>query len=197
MDDKGSTSVNSRLTNAKKALAAEDYECAREQYEVLASLGSKEALLALGCIYERGGNGVTRDYATARHWYERSLNEGKSVRAALALGKFYYMGLGVPVDFKKSYSYLAKLENSTDAVALLRLGVMFELGKGVPKDIKRARALYRRSARLKNIFAKKNLGVLEVKRGNILIGLLLWSSALLQGVALGLAKKYDPRLQTW
>ena len=192
-----SISVNTRLAKAKQALDVENYGDARDQYEILAGIGSKEALLALGYIYERGGKGVERDYSAARYWFERSLNEGKAVRAALALGKFYYLGLGVPVDFVRSYSYLAKVEQSNDAVALLRLGVMFELGKGVPKNIDRARSLYRRSARLKNIFARKNLGVLEVKRGNVLIGLLLWSSAFLQGVTLGLIKRYDSRLQNW
>ena len=70
-------SVTDRLRSAKTSLAREDYVAARDQYEILAGLGSKEALLALGYIYERGGNGVTKDYSTARYWLERSWSEGR------------------------------------------------------------------------------------------------------------------------
>lgn len=197
MDGKQSTSAGSVLAAAKEALAAGDYARAREKYEAIATLGSKEALLALGCIYERGGNGVEKDYDAARYWFERSWFEGKAIHAALALAKFYYLGLGVPVDFERAFSYLASLEHSNNAVALLRLGTMYELGRGVQKDLGHARSLYRRSAQLKNIFARKQLGVLEVKRGNIFIGVPLWMSAFLQGVALGFFKEFDQRLLTW
>ena len=190
-------SVSERLRSAKNSLAREDYATARDQYEILAGLGSKEALLALGYIYERGGNGVTKDYSAARYWLERSWSEGRAVKAALALAKFYYLGLGVAIDFDKSFSYLTVLENSNDEVALYRLGVMFELGKGTAKDFDHARVLYRRSFLLGNIYARKQLGVLEVKRGNVVMGLALWISAFLQGVSLGLTKRYDRRLETW
>lgn len=92
---------------------------------------------------------------------------------------------------------MASLEQSNSAVALLRLGTMFEFGRGVQKDLGRARTLYRRSAQLKNIFARKQLGVLEVTRGNIFIGIPFGISASLQGVALGFLKEFDERLRTW
>ena len=140
---------------------------------------------------------MDKDFEKARYWYERGVFEGDLLEAALALGKFYYMGMGVPVDYEKAYSYYAKLENTNNAVALLRLGILFELGKGVPKDPQRARDFYRRAAKLKNIFARKNLGVFEVKHGNILWGLVLWSSAIIQGFTLGLLKESDRRLRNW
>lgn len=197
MSETDATSVKALLADAKKALSAGEYAVAKKKYETLAELGSKEALLALGCIFERGGVDVEQDMEMARHWFERAWAEGQLVYAARALARMHYLGEGVPVDFRRSYSYLAPLEDTNNAAALFRLAVMYELGRGVPKDTKHARALYRRSARLNNIYARKNLGVLEVKRGNILIGFAIWGAAALHIISVGIRKKYDPRLLTW
>jgi TPR repeat protein len=197
MSGQESTSITLMHADAKNALAIGDYVTAREKYEYLAKLGSKEAILALGVIFERGGAGVAQDYTTARYWFERAWAEGDLVYAARALARFYYMGLGVPINYEKSYSYLARFENTDSAVILLRLGCMYERGEGVPKDLDRARALYRRSAQLKNIHARRQLGLLALKRGNIIVGIPLFISALIHGVILALFKGYDNRLLMW
>jgi len=152
--------------------------------------------LALGYIYERGGQGVNRDFVAARHWFERALVEANSVEAALALGRYYYFGLGVCVDFRKAYLYYSKLEGDQHPVALYRLGIMSEKGKGTLQDVARARNLYQRAAKKGHIYGLKNWAVLEIKRGNIPVGLALWGVAIIRGTWLHMTNPSDARLKT-
>jgi TPR repeat protein len=101
---------------------------------------------------------------------------------------------GGVVDFEKAYFYYSKLESDRHPIALYRLGIMSETGNGTSRDVERARTLYRYAAERKNIYACKNWGVLEVKRGNPL-GLVLWASAFVQGTLLSLIKPHDARLR--
>lgn len=184
------------MDEATAAFLRGDFAMAREMFEVLAATGSKGALLALAKIYERGGTGVCQDLTKARYWYERAFAEASSANAALWLGHFYCDGRGVPIDHKKAFFYYSRLANSNDAVALLRLGVLYESGQGVEKDIAKARDLYRRAAHLGNLFARKNWGVLEIRRGNWLLGLFQWAWASMQGTPLAFINADSKKLRT-
>jgi TPR repeat protein len=184
-----------RIDIAMSALKAGDFSSARAQFEVLASTGSKQALLALGNIYEQGGGGVHKDITAAKHWYERAFSEANSIAAALALGRLHYVGIDGAVDYKKAHFYLSKLENENEPLAHYFLGIMSEMGKGTPCDMGKARIFYRRASASKHIFARKNLGVLEIRRGSVCLGVLLWASAFIQGVWLSLINPYDTRMR--
>lgn len=190
-----SNDSGTRITEARNALKQGDFVTARAFFKDLADTGSKQALLGLAAIYERGGEGVPQDMAAARYWYERAFNDASLIVAGLALGKMSYLGLGGDVDYEKAFACYSKLEKANNPIALFRLGAMYETGKGVPRDIEQARTLYRRSAKLRNIYARKQWGVLEVKNGNVLLGALLWASALIHGPLLVMMKPYDPRLK--
>ena len=185
------------LKEATDALLRGDYASAKNLFETLAAEGSKGALLGLAAIYERGGNGVPKDFIKARYWYDRALTDAKSVVAALKLGNFYFHGLGVPVDYHKAYYYYSKLRNTQEPVALLRLGILYETGRGVEKNIDTARDFYRRATRLGNIFALKNWGALEVKYRNRLLGILLWTYARLLGIPLAFINPEHEKLRTY
>ncbi|HLS02091.1 MAG TPA: hypothetical protein VK054_08960, partial [Beutenbergiaceae bacterium] len=65
---------------------------------------------------------------------------------------------------------------------------------------KRARYYYRQSMRQGNIYARKQLAVLETFRGNLFIGLPLWLSAIMLGTGyalLAMFKIESPRMRGW
>ncbi|MGH8397448.1 MAG: tetratricopeptide repeat protein [Gammaproteobacteria bacterium] len=186
-----------RLHEANEVLLRGDYAAARDLYEALVASGSKAALLNLAVIYERGNADVPQDFAKAKYWYERALTEANAATAALQLGHYYYHGLGVSVDYDKAFSYYSRLKSSNDPIALLRLGMLYDAGKGVTQDLNLARDCYRRAARLRNIRARKNWGVLEVKHGNFLLGIFLWTWAIIQGVPLAFINTNDKRMQAF
>ncbi len=188
---------NPRLDEANEAFLRGDYATARNLLEVLASTGSKSALIVLAAVYERGNSDVPRDFVKARYWYERALAEANSAWAALNLGNYYYLGYGVPIDYAKAFSYYSRLKDNKDPIALLRLGVHYETGQGTEPDIHKAVECYRRAAKLGNIHARKQWGVLEVKHGNFLLGLFLWSWAIVQGLPLAFIDSTNKRIRAF
>ncbi|HKU17927.1 MAG TPA: tetratricopeptide repeat protein [Candidatus Saccharimonadales bacterium] len=188
---------NTRIDVANAALLAGDFATARDEFETLLRLGSKQALVGLATIYERGNKDVPKDVSKAIEYYERAFIEAKSAYAARMLGRFHYHGYGVPMDYDKAFYYYSKLENSTDAVGLLSLGWMYEMGRGVTEDVDKARMLYRRATKLGNIQARKHWGMLELKHGSPLLGVVLWGWAILQGIPLIIVKSDDSRLRSY
>lgn len=79
-------------------------------------------------------------------------------------------------------SYYKCLDEASEPVALFRLGIMNELGQGVVRDIKRAHAYYWRGTKAGHILSRRNLGYLEIKRGDIIFGIPLVLSAMVEGV---------------
>ncbi|GAA5798513.1 hypothetical protein HPULCUR_003917 [Helicostylum pulchrum] len=61
----------------------------------------------MGDIYEKGKDGVPRNYILARQHFEKAFGCGE-VRAAIALTRFYSEGLGVRKDPKKSEEWMMK-----------------------------------------------------------------------------------------
>jgi uncharacterized protein len=57
-------------------------------------------------MYYRG-NGVTRDYAEARRWYEKAANLGED-RAMNRLGLLYHYGRGVPRSYSEARYWYEK-----------------------------------------------------------------------------------------
>lgn len=184
-----------QLEQANNAFLHGDFTAALKMYDILAANGSKGALLGLAAIYERGGGGVAQDLEKARYWYGIAYAKGKSAKAALALGHIYSLGLGVKIDYEKSFYYYSKLENGRDPIGFLRLGILYESGKGVAQDLQKAREYYRRASKLGSIRARKNWSVLELKRGNLPVGLFLWLWVIAQGVPLALINVKDRRLR--
>lgn len=175
-----------------------DYVTALELYKKLAALGSDVARYDAANIMLHGWGEVKRDPIEARIGYEQVLRSNNPYLrgfAAVKLGQIYEYGLGIPVDYERAFSYYKRLEDTNDAVGLLRLGIFYEQGQGTPKDLRKAMDLYRRAAQLGHVFGRRYLGVLKVKTGSVPTGLLLWSSALLQGIFLGIFRPKSQRIR--
>jgi hypothetical protein len=80
-------------------ISAEDLETLRTQ----AAQGDVQAQVELGFRYKHG-EGVPKDYVTARGWYEKAAAQGDAT-AQLILGVLYADGLGVPQDYVRAYMW--------------------------------------------------------------------------------------------
>lgn len=103
----------------------------------------------LGRLYseERYGH---LDYAEAARWFERGAR-ALDGEAEARLGKCFYLGLGVPVDYQKAYHCLVKwalIEGYGCAEALYLLGDMYFHGHYVDRDEVQAYELYQRAERM-------------------------------------------------
>lgn len=63
-------------------------------------------MLRLGWMYE-DGTGVAQNYATAKYWYEKSIEKGSS-RAMNTLGWMYLQGTGVSKDYRLAKTWFEK-----------------------------------------------------------------------------------------
>lgn len=127
--------------------------------------------------------------------YVRTFTTFAYPEAGRALGRMYYSGLGVPTDYARAYRYYSSIEEAGIPAALYRLGCMLERGQGVASDPTGARDFYRRAAKRGHIFAKRRLGVLAVRRGNVLLGIPLLIASVVEGLCLVVRNQYDPRLE--
>jgi hypothetical protein len=80
-------------------ISAADLQTLRTQ----AAQGDAQAQVELGFRYKHG-EGVPKDYATARGWYEKAAAQGDAT-AQLNLGVLYADGLGVPQDYMRAYMW--------------------------------------------------------------------------------------------
>jgi TPR repeat protein len=84
-------------------------------------------------------------------------NAGTAI-AQFNLGFMYYLGEGVPQDYKESAKWYRKAAEQGIAMAQVYLGVMYYLGKGVPQDYKEAAKWYRKAAEQGESNAQNFLG---------------------------------------
>ena len=73
-----------------------DYATALREWRPLAEQGDPSAQFRLGLLYENG-NGVPRDFAKARLWYEKAAVQGEA-KAQFYLGIQSAFGEGGPLD---------------------------------------------------------------------------------------------------
>lgn len=120
-----------RLATAKESWERKDYGAYVETFTEFAERGDIAAAAALGEIYFRGGNGVTRDYLKAKHWLEKVDNFVFSPPTVYKLGLIYYKGLGVVVDYEAAYIFFRKLALKRFPRGLVMVGLMHKDQEGV------------------------------------------------------------------
>lgn len=98
----------------------------------------------LGCIVK-----VWLDYQPPKNTFKQHMktmedraNQG-DVEALLFLGKTYYDGIGVEVDYDKAIKRLRKAAEQGSSIAQLRLSTAYFEGKGVEKNVMEAEKWYR------------------------------------------------------
>ena len=184
------TPLREALSDYRRGLHAS----AEKKLTPLANLGSRSAMLGLAMLYERGGNGLPRDYAAARLWYARALEAG-ATEGGLGLARLNFFGHGSAIDYEKSLRLYKILENDGNPIALLMLGRQYQRGLGVDADLLKARAYYALSAKKGNVNARRALGVLEIWHGNPIRGLLNCWQALIARAFYFLTSRSDKRLR--
>ena len=80
-----------------------DFKTALREWQPLADQGDARAQFSFGLLYENG-DGVPRDYAKARQWYEKAAAQGDA-KAQLYLGLQSSFGQGVPMDLVEAYMW--------------------------------------------------------------------------------------------
>ena len=134
----------------------EKYGEAYEFFMKAAELGSAEAMLGLGYMYQ-DGEGVEQDSKKALEWYEKAAEQGNA-SAMSNLGCMYQDGEGVEQDYKKALEWYEKAAEQGNASAMNNLGYMYNHGEGVEQDSKKALEWYEKAAEQGEATAMYNLG---------------------------------------
>jgi uncharacterized protein len=121
-----------------------DYATALREWQPLAKQGQAVAQYHLGLLYANG-QGVPKDDAQARLWYEKAAAQGHA-DAQANLGSLYDYGRGGPQDFKMAVRWYLRSANQGNDLAQRKLGLLYERGDGVPKDYVQAYMWYKLGA---------------------------------------------------
>jgi len=121
-----------------------DYATALREWQPLAKQGHAAAQYNLGLLYANG-QGVPKDDAQARQWYEKAAVQGHAA-AQVNLGSLFDYGRGVPQDFKMAVRWYRRSANQGNDLAQRRLGLLYERGDGVPQDYVQAYMWYKLGA---------------------------------------------------
>ena len=127
-----------------------------EELKRKALAGDPDAQNSLGCAYHNA-NGVQRDYAKAKEWYEKSAEQGNCY-AQSNLGILYRYGLGVEKSLTKAFEWYMKSAEQGYSNAQESVGIFYDYGYGVVKDYYKAVEWYTKAAEQGAKLAQNNLG---------------------------------------
>jgi TPR repeat protein len=186
-----------RMESAIQAYMEGDYTGALSQFKNLINEGCNEAYSYVGNIYESGGQGVEADIDKAIFYYQKSIEECGDVEAYLGLGRIYFYGKGSNAEYQKAFEYYSLVaQESGRPIAYLMLGRMYHSGKGVDRNLSKAKECYEIASAKGNVFAIKNLGLLEIETGHYLRGMFLRAKAVLKGFFVALKDTQDSKLRS-
>jgi len=104
-----------------------------------AEAGDGDAMYRLGAWYSHGTNGLAKDNAQARAWYERSA-AARDPKGMAAFGEYLLLGIGGPQNYALGLVNVTAAAELGSEVGAYRLGKAFFKGTwGLPKDPARAR----------------------------------------------------------
>ena len=138
-----------------------DYATAIRELRPLAEQGLAAAQFNLALLYANG-QGMPKDDAQARQWYEKAAAQGHA-EAQVNLGILLVYARGGPQDYKMAVYWLRLSANQGNDLAQRKLGLMYERGDGVQQDYVRAYMWYslgaangvEAGARLRDAIAKR------------------------------------------
>ncbi|MCT7313309.1 sel1 repeat family protein [Ralstonia sp. CHL-2022] len=153
----GEPSVAELLTTASMLCKRGDYSKAYEIYYKLAQSGHAESQVFLGWMYSQG-KGIRASQEEAEHWYTRA------AKLRSASGAFYLGGLLARQGrFNDAITWYKKSANAGYSPSQFRLGVAYLEGRGVPQDLEMAVHYLEAAKRNGNVFAWRQLAVLDIK----------------------------------
>lgn len=167
-----------------------------KEFDALARKGLREADYFLGCIFEDGSNGATRDLIAALEHYEKSIVEFGYVEGYLAMARLLYQGDGIEQDFTRAFRYYEHVATKHGhLVACFMLGRMLQRGEGVAKDLAKARSWYEKSVSMGSVYGMLNLAMLEAEEGHYFRSLCMRIRAGFQAFRIRKAIHNDVRLR--
>src|SRR5438105_9430600 len=147
----------STAPSSSKNEAASTTEQSFVESKKRADSGNADAQVNLGLLYAKG-EGVPKDFAQARQWYEKAATQGNA-QAQVNLGEMYARSEGVPQDYDKAMEWIQKAAAQGHARAQVDLGEMYADGWGVPKDAAKAVEWYQKAAVQGDEAAQFSLGL--------------------------------------
>ncbi len=132
------------ISDAIRAVEAQDYERAFSIAEEYAAAGSPDGQHLLGHLYANG-LGVQKDVAKAVEHYVSAAKAGQ-VNAQFALGELAYTGEGAKQDWQRAAEWFNLAAAQGHMLAKTRLAYMYSEGQSVPQDMQRAAALFKEAA---------------------------------------------------
>ncbi len=164
------------MEQAIKAVdAGDDSVGLADEFRSLANDGFPEADYFLGCMYEDGINGLSKDLLLALKHYKKAADEIGYLEAYLAQGRLLYHGDGgieKDLDGAKKIYELVKNFNQ-HFVACFMLGRMYQYGEGAKKDLNKAERLYSMAIEQGSIYGMLNLAMLYAEKKMYFSSLLL------------------------
>jgi TPR repeat protein len=146
------------LRNAEAAYLSNRFDAAFPVYKAGAEAGNPGAMTYLAIMYATG-QGVTRDDAVARQWFESAAAAGIAV-AMRNLGVMHRDGLGGPPDLQQAHQWFEKAAAGGYTNAMTDLGVLYYNGQGVSRDFNIARQCFEKAAAGGDEDAMTNIAVL-------------------------------------
>ncbi len=135
----GTSSITYKVTNqgvfADVALSSDEAAASRGDATAEYDIGNR--------FYD--GQGVTRNYVTALHWYRLAAARGFAA-AENGIGYMYYEGQGISQNYPTALSWFRRAANQGDAVAEYNVGSTYDNGTGVRRDYKTALRWFRLAA---------------------------------------------------
>ncbi|KAG0195682.1 hypothetical protein BGX33_002806 [Mortierella sp. NVP41] len=125
---------------------------------ISASLGDKDAQVALGDMY-RDGRGVEKDYQAAMDWYLKAADQGDPV-GQRQVGNLHHYGQGVPRNHYQAMEWYLKAAGQGSADAQCNIGNGYLNGHGVSQDYSLAMAWYFKAADQGHAGAQVNIGTM-------------------------------------
>lgn len=123
-----------------------------------AEAGDTDAQASVGEIYFRGTNGLKKNLAEARKWFEKAAIQNNPI-GYWGLGELYYYGEGgFQKDYAKAKEYAEKSSNLNCPNGMNLIGNMYSTGHGLEESDIEACRWYRKAADLGFSIAQFNLG---------------------------------------
>lgn len=126
------------------------------ELQTQAAQGKAAAQIDLGLAYAKG-LGVAKDYAAARHWFERAADQG-AAKAQYYMGVMLERGLGGSRSYAAALQWYRRAADQGYPSAEAALGRFYGRGLGVQRDVAQRTGWYRRAAMHGNPFGQWALG---------------------------------------
>jgi len=174
------TNLNDDLRDAEESYHRKDYTDAYEKYLALSKNGHGDSQVFLGWMIQNG-IGTNIDISESALWFERAALLG-SVQGAFYFGRY----LTTQGKHEEALKWYRSATSKGDIASIFRVGYSLVRGKGTAIDIPQGYKYLLSAAASGNIFAKREVGILDVKGNRGFIRRITGFFGLLYVICLGI-----------